>query len=53
MDKITNWVCLIAWIIVLVIGIIMCCMSRPINPISFMCAASVCCVHYAEKILDI
>lgn len=48
--NIINGICLLIWIVLGIMGIISCVNGYEINPISFICAAIVCIVHYIEKL---
>ena len=50
--KIMNVICLAIWIFELVLGIVAVCIGNTINPIVFICATSVCILHYACEIMS-
>ena len=45
-------ICLILWVLVLIFGILAWCGIMTIHPLSYICAAASCCLHYIEKLVE-
>lgn len=51
MNKISNAILLALWILGVIFGVIAAVFSIELTPISFICAALICCNHYGEKLV--
>ena len=45
-----NGICLAIWISLAAMGVIFCFKGYKVNPITFICAAIICIMHYIEKL---
>jgi hypothetical protein len=52
MQKHTNVICLVIWIISLIYGIVCAVNGTRITPVSYVFATMICVLHYVEELLD-